>query len=88
MNKVVQTSCYLTLEPVVRRGQVVGAKVSKVTQTRPLTPEGAPTIHLKMDIPVSVLEPLEAMLVVPESDIGVIPVTVAPETEDVELVGD
>jgi hypothetical protein len=41
-----------------------------------------------MDIPVSVLEPLEAMLVVPESDIGVIPVTVAPETEDVELVGD
>jgi hypothetical protein len=54
--------------------------VSKATVNRPTTPIGAPVIHLKLELPRSILEPLQALLIVPESDVEII--TAIVENDD------
>lgn len=78
--KTLKTDCYLTILPRYRGDKVIGAKVRKVTSQYPRVPEGAPVIHLSLEIPVSALEAYEARLIVPAREISIIPVTIAEES--------
>lgn len=72
---LVTTDCYLTLAPQIDyRGVVSGIRVAKVTQVKPKKPTGAPFIHLRIHLPTSIFQAIEAVLDVPPKDIQIIQV--------------
>lgn len=91
MSQFIKAECYLTIEPEFRRSiggakEIRGAKVVKITQTKPTTPPGAPVVHLRLKIPESALRPFVVDLTLPEKALDVIPEIIEPEPDPDKVV--
>lgn len=78
---------YLAIEPVWRGEQLVGAKLTRLTQGKP-TPStleiGTAVVRLTVDIPDRVFKPYlaEAQATATESNIGTVKVVIEPYQDE------
>lgn len=78
--KTVKATAFLTIEPEWRGVNLVGARIAKVTQTKPYGPVGAAVVKLTVELPEGVFRPFEAdaLVAAQEGDVGVVRVVVEP----------
>lgn len=82
--KTVTATAYLTIEPEWRGNRLAGARVAKVTQTKPNTgPVGAAVVRLTVEVPERVFRPYEvdALVTAQLGDVGQVRVAVTPFEE-------